>query len=343
MTHTSDTVTRPPTRALAIVSRAGVIRAQVAFVAGVSLAAVVVGANYFRPSTQGLGNVPVIIAAAAPGKVRPGADFVADDDADVSRVVADIETPVVLPPMAPTRLVSRTVKTIRIAPDGTLLNSPESATLEARATLTRQALAGERTPNPAPTLETPAAKTPAPTPRILAAATPAQPTPVAETAPAPVIVVAPAPALPAQSLAASVTPAPAMEASQFGKSVIAKIIAAPPATEPMPESSPDESTIVAQSAAVPATSATRREAAVNTGFYFVQLAASGSEEEAQRLSHKLQAELGDNLGQRELLVFTGTVKDKTVYRVRVGELSREEANAMCQRIKGKKACFVAKD
>ena len=77
--------------------------------------------------------------------------------------------------------------------------------------------------------------------------------------------------------------------------------------------------------------------------YFVQLAASGSEEEAQRLSHKLQAELGDNLGQRELLVFTGTVKDKTVYRVRVGELSREEANAMCQRLKGKKACFVAKD
>ena len=84
-------------------------------------------------------------------------------------------------------------------------------------------------------------------------------------------------------------------------------------------------------------------AAPGAGFA-VQLAAAPTEDEARRLAQRFQALYSDNLGRRDLTVREGVVKDKPVYRVRLADLSKEEATAVCARLRGgNAACFVARD
>lgn len=331
MTPVSDIAAGAPEAEFAFLSHAAVLRLQTALVVGVSLAAMIAAVASFRPVVADADSARTIAALVAPVKIRPGADLKAVDDAEASQISAETEAPVELPPIAPTRLATRTVKTIRIAPDGSMMEASRSPNLEAQATQTRQALGGDRTPG-----STQVSDLPGQTPRVVAAALvapdvvplalasralapralapivpPGPPATIAETAPAPVIQIAPAP-----------------QAPPSATTIVARTIAT---TIP---------TTIPTTAALPAAPA---QEALQSGGYFVQLAASSSEDEAQRLAQKLRLELGDNLGHRDLIVRTGSVRDKAVYRVRVGELSREEANAMCQRIKGRNACFVAKD
>ena len=81
----------------------------------------------------------------------------------------------------------------------------------------------------------------------------------------------------------------------------------------------------------------------NSGF-FVQLAASGIEDEARHLAQQLKGQLTGALAGRDLAIIQANVKDKSVYRVRVAELSRDDANALCARIRSAHAaCFVTRD
>jgi hypothetical protein len=99
-----------------------------------------------------------------------------------------------------------------------------------------------------------------------------------------------------------------------------------------------------QIAAVAEATANPPEEAVKSGTYAVQLAAPESEQEARALQIKMMRKLGSELAGFHTSIRKAVVGDKTVYRVRVGNLSREEAVGLCQKIQsGGTACFVAKN
>ncbi|MGP0059702.1 MAG: SPOR domain-containing protein [Beijerinckiaceae bacterium] len=80
------------------------------------------------------------------------------------------------------------------------------------------------------------------------------------------------------------------------------------------------------------------------GSFSVQLAAPATEEEARESAARLGKQFADALNGRHLSFYRAEVGEKSVYRVRVGGLSREEATALCQKLQtsgGK--CFVAKN
>jgi hypothetical protein len=80
------------------------------------------------------------------------------------------------------------------------------------------------------------------------------------------------------------------------------------------------------------------------GGFAVQLAAPASEQEARSASSRLGAKFADSLGGHRPAVVKAEVGDKSIYRVRVSSLSREEAVSLCEKVKAKGgACFVAKN
>jgi hypothetical protein len=80
------------------------------------------------------------------------------------------------------------------------------------------------------------------------------------------------------------------------------------------------------------------------GGFAVQLAAPATEQDARSASTKLGAKFADSLGGRRPSVVKAEVGDKSIYRVRVSSLSREEAVSLCEKVKAKGgACFVAKN
>ena len=82
--------------------------------------------------------------------------------------------------------------------------------------------------------------------------------------------------------------------------------------------------------------------AVAKGGFAVQLAAAGSDAEARDRIGKLQRQYASALDGKSPGVVKGEANGKDVWRIRVGGLSRDEANAMCGSIKGSGgACFVA--
>jgi hypothetical protein len=96
-------------------------------------------------------------------------------------------------------------------------------------------------------------------------------------------------------------------------------------------------------AADPTATATTPE---SSGGYAVQLAAPGTEREAQSASARLQAKYGAELGGAQLSIRQADHDGKTVYRVRAGNLSKADAVALCQKLKasgGDSACFIAKN
>jgi hypothetical protein len=80
------------------------------------------------------------------------------------------------------------------------------------------------------------------------------------------------------------------------------------------------------------------------GGFAVQLAAPASEQEARSASSRLGAKFADSLGGHRPSVVKAEVGDKSIYRVRVSSLSRDEAVSLCEKVKAKGgACFVAKN
>jgi hypothetical protein len=80
------------------------------------------------------------------------------------------------------------------------------------------------------------------------------------------------------------------------------------------------------------------------GGYAVQLASSPTESDARAAASRLGSRYGDALNGRSAGVVKGEASGRTVYRVRVGNLSREGAVSACERVKSAGgACFVARD
>lgn len=83
-------------------------------------------------------------------------------------------------------------------------------------------------------------------------------------------------------------------------------------------------------------------APVAKGGYAVQFAAAASEAEAKTLVKTVAAKYGAQFGGAKPSYKSATVGDKTVYRVRVGGLSKESATTICGKVKaGGGSCFVA--
>ncbi len=97
-----------------------------------------------------------------------------------------------------------------------------------------------------------------------------------------------------------------------------------------------------QPAAAPAAAAPRPDP---SGGYAVQLAAPGSEAEARATFSALQRKYSEQLGsQSPIIRRTELAGGKTVYRLRVGPYSREDATSMCQSLQAAGGqCFIAKN
>lgn len=78
------------------------------------------------------------------------------------------------------------------------------------------------------------------------------------------------------------------------------------------------------------------------GKFSVQLGAPPTQEEAQRMASRMKQQHSGALNGASPGVRAAKVGEKTVYRVRVGGLSRDSANTMCASIKSNGgSCFVA--
>ncbi len=80
------------------------------------------------------------------------------------------------------------------------------------------------------------------------------------------------------------------------------------------------------------------------GGFAVQLAAPATEAEARRAITRLSHQYGSELADQHLKFHRAKVGEKSVYRVRVGDLSKQAAIKLCQSLQAKGgSCFVAHD
>lgn len=143
------------------------------------------------------------------------------------------------------------------------------------------------------------------------------------------------------AVAKAAKPAPGAEAPQIKggtpKPAIAKPATTPTAAKPKPPrvaavEDPPAETMPTDDAAAP----------IAKGGYAVQFGAATSEAEAKTLVKTVSTKYGAQLGGNRPSFKSATIGDKTVYRVRVGGLSKESAAAICGKVKaGGGACFVA--
>lgn len=147
---------------------------------------------------------------------------------------------------------------------------------------------------------------------------------------------APAPmTLPPQAQPA---PAPVQVASAASAPVAAS---ATPASTPKP--APAAATPAPQQVASAQPDAPAAAEATPTGGYAVQLGLANSEAGAQTAFTSFQRKYPDLEGLPSI-IRKAEVNGNTIYRVRVGPLSREEASSLCSKLQGQGGqCFVAKN
>jgi septal ring-binding cell division protein DamX len=122
---------------------------------------------------------------------------------------------------------------------------------------------------------------------------------------------------------------------------------AAPAT-PAPKATPAAATPTSASspqrvAAVQPTAPAAAAETTSTGGFAVQLGVANSETSAQSVFASFQRKYPD-LGGMPSLIRKAEVNGSTVYRVRVGPLSKEEASSLCSKLQGQGGqCFVAKN
>jgi hypothetical protein len=207
----------------------------------------------------------------------------------------------------------RRVRTVSIRPDGAPAPAANAGTAYANGSV--PGVNGMGVPlvtGSAPTrpLTNPAAS-PAPAPGTMASATAPRPRPAAP----------------------ATTPEPPKAQERVATSAPATTPAAPVRTAnaaPAPQNTP-----------APATAAIR----AGTGDFAVQLAAPGSEAEARATYAALQRKYPDQLGGKAPIVRkTELAGGKTVYRLRIGPYSRDDATTMCTALQGAGGqCFIAKN
>ncbi len=301
-----------------------------------------------RGGTKTGGEPPTILAAQGPAKVQPvnpgGADVSSQassvldknnvDRVSASKVVSREEQPVDLTTAPPAPRVSpaarsdqptnsgapvqaaassngfpepKRVKTVSVRPDGTLISGDGVAAEAPRAPVAPDRPSIASLPvNPSAAV----AKPPASVAPKAAAPAPVAPKPTAQTpaaTKATVRVANTTPDVNGDGVSPTDTGRPASIRTSGGKP-----------------------------AAVAATSS-------GSGGYAVQLAAPPSEQEAKATASRLQAKFAGSLGSHRPSIVKATVGDKSIYRVRVNGLSKDDAAKLCSSIQsGGGACFVAK-
>lgn len=220
-------------------------------------------------------------------------------------------------PPQPTGIVAglgepRKVRTVSVRPDGTIIDG-ESAPLARTAALAPGSLPAMTAPvsPPVVTGATPAPKKPETT---AAVAIPGAPSPTATT-----------------PVAARPAAAPAEGAATPARAVPAPVAPRPPQVAAVAPTS------IPAGAAAPAAEA-------GGGGFTVQLAAPGSEQEARETATRLERRFSGELGGMKPFVRRAEVNGKTIYRVRVGNLTRDDATSLCTRVQSAGGqCFVARN
>ncbi len=202
----------------------------------------------------------------------------------------------------------RKVRTVSVRPDGTIIDaSGDTAPIGRTAALAPGTIPA--VPAPAVTGATPPLKKP----EVAAPVAPVSATPVAAPKPAADAGATPAARPVPVPVAAPATPRPAQ---------VAAVAPAAPSG----------------GAAAPATDAG------GGGGFTVQLAAPASEQEARETASRLQRRFAGELGDMKPFVRRADVNGKTIYRVRVGNLSRDDATSLCTRVQSAGGqCFVARN
>jgi hypothetical protein len=307
---------------------------------------------------------PVIVADKSPLKVapeNPGGVEVPNQDRQIyargpqdgqSRVVDGREQPVdvraATPPVSARAPVSaernpvsdalgepKRVRTVAVNPDGTSYGP--TATGSTPATKSQNVIPSGDLPPPVPvqTIAVPARSGAQPPAAAAQQAPQAQPAPpVAQPAAEPppthqaVSVLPPArPNIEAPTRTASIPPA----AAQAPKP-------AAPAAKPKPAAEAAKPVVAARTEAP----AAEKPAASRT--YSVQIAVRPSEQEARTAWDQAQEKFGASLENKPARLTSAKVGGKTVHRVRLGPMTKPEADAMCGRLKAKGgACFVAQN
>ena len=149
-------------------------------------------------------------------------------------------------------------------------------------------------------------------------------------------------ALPPAAVAKSVSPADADASQQGGtpktlaRPVTTAQIVKPKAPAPVKPSTPAVNDAVAKAAE------TTEAPTPASGGYAVQFGAAGSEAEAKAMVKSVIAKYGADLGGRKPSYKMATVGEKTVYRVRVGGVTKDSAATICAKVKESGgSCFVA--
>ncbi len=150
--------------------------------------------------------------------------------------------------------------------------------------------------------------------------------------------------------AVAVASRPAPEASPAANAAGAATTTATPPSQAKPTATPPRtvkpkptSPKAAESAEATAPDADADQGdAPGAGGFAVQFGATGSEADARAMLKTVADKYRGQLGGRKPTFKMATVNDKTVYRVRVGGVSKEAANAICGKVKASGgACFVA--
>lgn len=285
------------------------------------------------------------------------------DVRQAARLIAPASEPAASPALPPSAMPPqsdviaalgepRRVRTVSVRPDGSFVPAdPGAATLPSPGSAPAPTPLPEASAFPAP-LSTPFPDaTPAPMTSgasPIPATTPASPTATPAT-PAQVSVLppqrprfdprttsamSPATATPARSTATSVS-----QPEQVPGNGPLQIMPDMARTAPKPSqrlAAAQEPTLAAE--------ADQQTGTISGGGFAVQLAVRDSEADARTTFGKLQERHGDLLGARSPSIQRAEVKGRTVYRVRVGQLSRDEAASLCAKIKSAGGqCFVAKN
>jgi hypothetical protein len=164
----------------------------------------------------------------------------------------------------------------------------------------------------------------------------------ASDAPAPQPAATAAMTLPPQAHSAPSTPATVQPKPAASTPVAAP--ATPAATpKPAPVAAAPSSTPAPQQVASVQPMAPAAAETTPTGGFAVQLGTAGSEAAAQSVLASAQRKYAD-LGDVPAMIRKAEVNGSTVYRVRVGPMSKDEASSLCSKLQGQGGqCFVAKN
>ena len=350
-----------------------------AMVAGLALSVVAIAgmaaAVGFRglPKGRSAENTPVIKATAGPFKVQPPQSDTADvaaapsvldksspaDGVANTKVVTREEQPTDIAP------VVRTVKTVRIGEGANVAGAaPQAAAIPSASSMPEPKRVKTVLVRPDGSIIGESGTAPAASPPVQAVASPAGLTPSPKAAEvktpvakAPDATIATAKSVPAQTVTV-VTPVPNAKAT-------ARVSPLPPikplqvaAVKDIAEANPLQlaaaasaktrqvKIVAADPVAAPADpvaeEAVQTTSSTTGGGFAVQLAAPGTEQEARDTSNRLQKQFAGALGNYQPGIRKAT--DKDVYRVRVSNLSKDAADALCGKLKAAGgACFVARN